>query len=113
MPTGDPEPFIFVGPVSIGQRPYGRIVRLSETPEQQGRRLAEQTLAKCDGLDIGDFNISKMKNGNFWIETPTGEGMEAQADELVQAIAEFYKAKLIRGTHYANNGISERNDSQG
>lgn len=41
-------------------------------------------------IEIGDFYLSKMDNGNYWLEHITGEAMEVNKEKLKELISIFY-----------------------
>ena len=43
-----------------------------------------------DTFDIGDYSISLMDNGDYWLEHVSGEGMQVNKEMFDQLIAQFY-----------------------
>jgi hypothetical protein len=42
-------------------------------------------------IEIGEFTIRELKDGSFFIERESGEGIEVAEDELEDLIFDFYK----------------------
>lgn len=41
-------------------------------------------------IEVGQYEIRKLRDGSFWIEHETGEGMQVKADSLEALITQYY-----------------------
>ncbi len=50
-----------------------------------------QFLENGDSIEVGDFTLRELKDGSFFIEHESGEGMQVSADVFEELISDFYK----------------------
>ena len=50
--------------------------------------------ATKNSIHVGEYTISKMENGNYWIAHSDGEGMEARKEIFEDLIHTFYSIKF-------------------
>jgi len=41
-------------------------------------------------IEVGEFQIVEMLNGDFWITNVSGEGMQVSSEKLEKLIADFF-----------------------
>lgn len=50
-----------------------------------------QFLEQGASIEIGEFIIREQKDGTFYLERESGDGVIVQADELEELLFDFYK----------------------